>query len=128
LVRGKHSLDLGFDLIRLEYNMFQSGAEHGSDSFATRYTGLAWSDLLFGAPTSGSFAFPSGVGLRESDLSFYAQDNYRVNSRLTLNLAYTMRTFSAGPGLKPTTKSGTSFLHLNDGSRAAGTHGIRVAV
>jgi hypothetical protein len=36
LVRGKHSIDLGFDLIRLEYNMFQTGAEHGSEAFATR--------------------------------------------------------------------------------------------
>ena len=97
LVRGKHSLDLGFDLIRLEYNMFQTGAEHGSEGFATRYTGLAWSDLLFGAPTSGSFSFPSEVGLRESDLSFYAQDNYKVNNRLTLNLGVHYENFLGWP-------------------------------
>ena len=97
LVRGKHSLDLGFDLIRLEYNMFQTGAEHGSEGFATRYTGLAWSDLLFGAPTSGTFSFPSEVGLRESDLSFYAQDNYKVNNRLTLNLGVHYENFLGWP-------------------------------
>jgi hypothetical protein len=97
LVRGKHSIDLGIDLIRLEYNMFQSGAEHGSEAYATRYTGLAWSDLLFGAPTSGSFAFPSGVGLRESDLSFYAQDNYKVNNRVTLNLGVHYENFLGWP-------------------------------
>ena len=97
LVRGKHSLDLGFDLIRLEYNMFQTGAEHGSAAFATRYSGLAWSDLLFGAPTSGSFSFPSEVGLRESDLSFYAQDNYKVNNRLTLNLGVHYENFLGWP-------------------------------
>ena len=97
LVRGKHSIDLGVDLIRLEYNMFQSGAEHGSEAYATRYTGLAWSDLLFGAPTGGSFAFPSGVGLRESDLSFYVQDNYKVSSRLTLNLGVHYENFLGWP-------------------------------
>jgi len=97
LVRGKHSLDLGFDLVRLEYNMFQSGAEHGSESYAARYTGLPWSDLLFGSPTGGSFAFPSEVGLRESDLSFYAQDNYKVNSRLTLNLGVHYENFLGWP-------------------------------
>ena len=97
LVRGKHSLDLGFDLIRLEYNMFQTGAEHGSEAFATRYTGLAWSDLLFGAPTSGTYSFPSEVGLRESDLSFYAQDNYKVNNKLTLNLGVHYENFLGWP-------------------------------
>ena len=97
LVRGKHSLDLGFDLIRLEYNMFQTGAEHGSEAYATRYTGLPWSDLLFGAPTSGTYSFPSEVGLRESDLSFYAQDNYKVNNRLTLNLGVHYENFLGWP-------------------------------
>jgi len=97
LVRGKHSLDFGFDLIRLEYNMFQTGAEHGSEAYGTRYTGLAWSDLLFGAPTSGTYSFPSEVGLRQSDLSFYAQDNYKVNSRLTLNLGVHYENFLGWP-------------------------------
>ena len=97
LVRGKHSLDFGFDLIRLEYNMFQTGAEHGSEAYATRYTGLAWSDLLFGAPTSGTYSFPSEVGLRQSDLSFYAQDNYKVNNRLTLNLGVHYENFLGWP-------------------------------
>jgi hypothetical protein len=97
LVRGKHSLDIGFDLIRLEYNMFQTGAEHGSEAYGTRYTGLPWSDLLFGAPTSGTYSFPSEVGLRESDLSFYAQDNYKVSNRLTLNLGVHYENFLGWP-------------------------------
>jgi hypothetical protein len=97
LVRGKHSLDIGFDLIRLEYNMFQTGAEHGSEAYATRYTGLPWSDLLFGAPTSGTYSFPSEVGLRQSDLSFYAQDNYKVSNRLTLNLGVHYENFLGWP-------------------------------
>lgn len=87
LVRGKHSLDIGFQVVRLQYNMFQTAAEHGSESFGTSYTGVAWSDLLFGAPKSGTYSFPSGtVGLRQTDLSFYVQDNYRLSNRLTLNL------------------------------------------
>jgi hypothetical protein len=87
LVRGKHSLDIGFELVRLQYNMFQTGAEHGSSTYGTSYTGLAWSDLLFGAPKSGTYSIPTGtVGLRQTDVSFYVQDNYRFNNRLTLNL------------------------------------------
>ena len=97
LVRGKHSLDIGFELIRLEYNMFQTGAEHGSEAFGARYTGLPWTDLLFGAPTSGTYSFPSEVGLRESDLSFYVQDNYKITSRLTLNLGVHYENFLGWP-------------------------------
>jgi hypothetical protein len=94
---GRLRLDFGFELIRLQYNMFQSGAEHGSESYGTRYTGLPWSDLLFGSPTGGSFAFPTEVGLRESDLSFYAQDNYKINNQLTLNLGVHYENFLGWP-------------------------------
>jgi hypothetical protein len=96
-VHGKHSLDLGFEFVRLQYNMFQTGAEHGSESYGTSYTGLAWTDLLFGAPKSGTYSYPSGVGLRQSDLSFYAQDNYKVSSRLTLNLGVRYENFIGWP-------------------------------
>jgi outer membrane receptor protein involved in Fe transport len=100
LVRGKHSLDIGFELVRLEYNMFQTGDEHGAFSFGTVYSGLAWTDLLFGAPKTGVYAFPNGnngFGFRQSDLSFYAQDNYKVSSRLTLNLGVRYENFLGWP-------------------------------
>ena len=100
LVRGKHSLDIGFELVRLEYNMFQTNDEHGDFSFGTVYSGLAWTDLLFGAPKTGVYAFPNGnngFGFRQTDLSFYGQDNYKVNSRLTLNLGVRYENFLGWP-------------------------------
>ena len=98
LVRGKHSLDIGVEFVRLQYNMFQTSAEHGSASFGTSYSGLAWTDLLFGAPKSGTYSFPSGtVGLRQSDLSLYVQDNFKVNHRLTLNLGVRYENFLGWP-------------------------------
>ena len=98
LVRGKHSIDLGVELVRLQYNMFQTAAEHGSESFGTSYTGLAWTDLLFGAPKSGSYAYVHGTrGFRQTDLSLYAQDNYKVSSRLTLNLGVRYENFLGWP-------------------------------
>ena len=125
LVRGKHSLDIGFELIRLEYNMFQTGAEHGSEAFATRYTGLAWSDLLFGAPTSGTYSFPSEVGLRQSDLSFYAQDNYKVNSRLTLNLGVHYENFLGWPWTEVHNKEYAFVPSISTTAlEQVGTHGI----
>ncbi len=99
LVRGRHSLDLGFELVRLQYNMFQTADEHGSFSFGTVYSGLAWTDLLFGAPKTGVYAFLSnnGFGFRQTDLSFYAQDNYKVSGRLTLNLGVRYENFLGWP-------------------------------
>jgi hypothetical protein len=100
LVRGKHSLDLGFELVRLQYNMFQTGDEHGDFAFGTVYSGLAWTDLLFGAPKTGVYAFPNGTngfGFRQTDLSFYAQDNYKVSTRLTLNLGVRYENFLGWP-------------------------------
>ncbi|MGD0910448.1 MAG: carboxypeptidase regulatory-like domain-containing protein [Terracidiphilus sp.] len=98
LVRGKHSLDIGVEYVRLQYNMFQTAEEHGSEAYATRYTGLPWTDLLFGAPTSGTYSYPSGlVGLRQGDLSFYVQDNYKINNRVTLNLGLRYENFLGWP-------------------------------
>jgi hypothetical protein len=125
LVRGKHSLDLGFDLVRLEYNMFQTGAEHGSEAYSARYTGLAWSDLLFGAPASGSYSFPTEVGLRQSDLSFYAQDNYKVSNRLTLNLGVHYENFLGWPWTEVHNKEYAFVPSISTTAlEQVGTHGV----
>jgi hypothetical protein len=99
LVRGKHSLDIGVELVKLQYNMFQTADEHGSFAFGTVYSGLAWTDLLFGAPKTGVYAFLNnqGFGFRQTDLSFYGQDNYKVSSRLTLNLGVRYENFLGWP-------------------------------
>ena len=100
LVRGKHSLDIGFEVVRLQYNMFQTADEHGAFSFGTVYSGLAWTDLLFGGPKTGVYAFLNGAhgfGFRQTDLSFYGQDNYKVTSRLTLNLGVRYENFLGWP-------------------------------
>ncbi|MFY9647811.1 MAG: TonB-dependent receptor [Terriglobales bacterium] len=98
LVRGKHSLDIGVELVRLQYNMFQTADEHGIMSFGTVYSGLAWTDLLFGAPKSGLYEYQHGTrGFRQTDLSFYVQDNYKVASRLTLNLGVRYENFLGWP-------------------------------
>jgi hypothetical protein len=67
-------------------------------SFGTSYSGLAWTDLLFGAPVSGTYAYQHGTrGFRQSDVAFYVQDNYKVGNRLTLNLGARYENFLGWP-------------------------------
>jgi hypothetical protein len=98
IVRGKHSIDVGAELVRLQYNMFQTASEHGSMSFTGTYTGLGLADLLLGAPASGTRQYEQGTrGFRQFDLSFYAQDSYKVNDRLTLGLGLRYDNFLGWP-------------------------------
>jgi outer membrane receptor protein involved in Fe transport len=97
-VRGKHSIDIGAEIIRLQYNMYQTAAEHGSMAFTGTYTGLGLADLLVGAPASGTYQYQQGTrGFRQLDLSFYAQDNYKVNDRLSLALGLRYDNFVGWP-------------------------------
>ncbi|WP_263352749.1 TonB-dependent receptor [Acidicapsa acidisoli] len=98
LVRGRHSIDVGAEVVRLQYNMYQTSAEHGTLSFTGNYTGLGLADLLLGAPTSGTYAYQAGTrGFRQLDLAFYVQDNYKISSRLTLNLGLRYDNFLGWP-------------------------------
>ena len=96
VIRGKHTLKFGVEAHRLRYNAFQSSTLRGTMSFGTNYTsnpaspngtGLGAAEVLLGRPASGNIAFLNGTrGFRRTELAFYAQDDYKVSSRLTLNL------------------------------------------
>lgn len=97
-VRGKHSIDVGAEIVRLQYNMYQTLAEHGTISFTGNFTGLGLADLLLGAPTSGVYQYQQGTrGFRQLDLAFYAQDSYKVSDRLTLALGVRYDNFLGWP-------------------------------
>ena len=97
---GKHTLKGGIDIRRVRYFDLESFApEFASDDFGTFlfqpsygntptdiFTGNAFGDFLEGAPTTLLFAVSSpDVGGAATQYSFFAQDEYQVNSRLTLS-------------------------------------------
>src|SRR6185437_12018654 len=96
LIRGKHTLKFGLEGRRMHYNAFQSSTLRGTMSFGTNYTqnpaspngtGLGAAEVLLGKPGSGNIQFLDGTrGFRRTELDFYAQDDYKVSARLTLNL------------------------------------------
>ncbi len=98
IVHGKHSIDVGTEIVRLQYNMYQTLAEHGTMAFTGNFTGLGLADLLLGAPTSGVYQYEQGTrGFRQLDLAFYGQDNYQLSKRLTLAVGLRYDNFLGWP-------------------------------
>lgn len=94
---GPHSVKAGFSLRKNQFNTYNPSAYlngnlsfDGSITSATNSTGSAvneLADFLLGTPKTGSYQIPQPeTGRRNFNLGLYIEDNYRVNSRLTLNL------------------------------------------
>ena len=78
--------------------MFQTGYEHGIGDLQRLLLRPGMDRSTLRRAQEGTYAYPHGtVGLRQSDLSFYLQDNYKVNSRLTLNLGLRYENFLGWP-------------------------------
>lgn len=95
--RGKHLLKTGGDARLVRGNWFTATNTSGNFSFATAQTGgpradapstgtgFSMASLLVGFG-SGTLPFNNGLSVRDLYYAFYFQDDYRVTSRLTLNL------------------------------------------
>jgi hypothetical protein len=94
--RGAHSLKFGADVKRLQINGPYSYGYNGSYAFSSagllapaRSNAPGLEALLLGQPatyTGANPLFNSDRYFRQNYFGFYAQDDYRVSSRLTLNL------------------------------------------
>lgn len=86
LIRGRHSLKFGGSFRRNQINMLQGIASNGFFVFAPFPVSDSFASFLVGFPV---VFFQGGGdmnrGLRNVDYAFYAQDEWRVASRLTLN-------------------------------------------
>jgi hypothetical protein len=89
---GKHTLKGGIDIRRVRYFDLESFApEFASDDFGDfifqpNFTGNAFGDFLEGAPTTLNFAVSSpDVGGTANQFSLFAQDEFQLNSRLTVS-------------------------------------------
>jgi len=90
LIKGSHTFKFGIDVRRMAYVDVQRFG--GSDDFGAftfnrgAYSGNAFADLLLGVPTNTFFAI-TGPDLNSpvGHYRFYAQDEWKVNSKLTLS-------------------------------------------
>jgi hypothetical protein len=86
-IHGAHSLKFGAEFLRTQLNMFQAIAPNAFFIFASTFpTNDAVANLLLGAPVT----FYQGLGnfnrgIRDWGLGMYAQDEWRISPRFTLN-------------------------------------------
>ena len=83
-----HSFKFGVNLHYLvSRTQSQSGSLFGSSVFSGNFTGFDYADFLLGIPTTMSRSFPALLrDMRHWSQGYYAQDNWKVSNKLTLNL------------------------------------------
>jgi hypothetical protein len=96
--RGAHNFKWGVDWRILAFNEGQNTAPNGSYTFTRTYTqgpnpvqpsvlgGFGFADFLLGTPASGTIRQLMPISTQGRYLAFYFQDDWRVSSKLTLNL------------------------------------------
>jgi hypothetical protein len=85
-VKGSHELKFGFNWMTTTFAFFTPPKPVGSYSFNGSYTGFGLADLLYGKPISSQIDITKYFTLTRYRPSFYVQDNWRINSKLTINL------------------------------------------
>jgi Carboxypeptidase regulatory-like domain len=94
LQMGRHTLSVGGEFMRYAYSSSKPGVASGSYSFTGGFTtaapgqkGYGLADLLLGLPTSTTIQTSSTIfHYNLNYFSGYVQDDYRVSTRLSINL------------------------------------------
>lgn len=87
ITRGRHNLKFGAELIWARKRVISYSNEQGSFNFNGGVTGHSVADFLIGrAFTYTENDVDPGIEFSSWDNEFYAQDDFKVSSRLTVNL------------------------------------------
>ena len=96
IVHGKHLIKIGAELRWSQFNLFQIGQPRGSFSFSGQFTadspssgdgtGNGLADMLLGLPNFATISTLTYFGNRQQTYGGFFQDDYKLTSKLTLNL------------------------------------------
>ncbi len=90
-VKGKHNFKFGGELRMLQFNvrrLTQASGEFDFNAQETSLNGVGGDPLasaLFGLVNTSTLNYGAFSGVRYKDISFYAQDTYKLRPRLTIN-------------------------------------------
>ncbi|HYP05829.1 MAG TPA: TonB-dependent receptor, partial [Bryobacteraceae bacterium] len=94
--RGRHNFKFGGEALHVQYNRFESPSTLGDFQFTSGFTtrtaradgtGDALASFLLGLPAVASRAVgPSRIDGRQWSYSLYAQDDFSITPKLTMNL------------------------------------------
>jgi hypothetical protein len=86
--KGKHTIKGGFSFLRYQFLSYgNQSPQYGSLSFTGQYTGNAFADFLLGYAAGSSKPLgPSNIESRNYRYGFFLQDDWRISSRLTMNV------------------------------------------
>ena len=85
LVKGSHQIGLGGSIYHQGLNYFSYGNAVGTATFTGQATGLILGDFMAGLPSTFAQGTIYGFYERQYYDSLYAQDTWKISSRLTLN-------------------------------------------
>jgi hypothetical protein len=85
-VHDRHEFKFGFDYMSRRFAFFSPGAPTGQFTFGGNYTGFGFADFLFGRPISSRYDATKFFSLKRYYFSWFVQDNWRVSSKLTINM------------------------------------------
>ncbi len=103
LTRRSHTIKFGGLFIRSRFNAFSDFPTRGEFSFNGQFTrqvnstgsATALADFALGSPSLVSRNILTGeVGMRDYQLAGFAQDNWRINNRLTVDLGVRYELFA----------------------------------
>lgn len=88
IIRGKHAIKAGAEVRWHQENVRDQFTENGNMLFTGNFTGNALADFLLGESVSFTYGSLTRdvLAQRWKAFSVFGQDDYRVNSKLTLNL------------------------------------------
>jgi hypothetical protein len=85
LIRGRHQIGLGFNLVRIQNNTISGFDENGAPTFNGQFTGLGLADFMLGYMSDFQQTNATPDDLRQWVMSIYAQDSFKVSSNFTIN-------------------------------------------
>jgi hypothetical protein len=85
VIRGRNQFAFGGNVERVQNNTVSGFNENGNFTFNATRTGLGLADFLTGLPSDFTQTNATPDDLRQWIMSFYAQDTFKLNSRVTLN-------------------------------------------